>query len=159
MANLDDCTIYAFIRQDLPPGQETIQAIHAAFHAGMAFGAEHGNQPGIPFAVVTDTPTLKAVKKAQRKMEAAGIKHYAMVDTDVEEDVTAIVTHPVDSVHKQVLSEYRLRRYYPVAQAHLGNQGGVANSNADLAQLREHSEFNGEVAGAAPAVSSNLGCS
>lgn len=134
--NLDETTIYAFIRQDLPPGQETIQAIHAAFHAGMAFGAEHGIQPGIPFAIATDTPTLKSVKKAQRKLEAAGVKHYAMVDTDVEEDVTAIITLPLDKVQKQILAEYRLRKYAPIAQ------------------LREQPELNREVVGENPA-----GCS
>lgn len=149
--DLDAYTLYAFIRQDLPPGQETIQAIHAAFHAGMAFHAAHGFQPGIPYAVVADTPSLKSLRKALRKVQEANIGYYAMTDTDVDKDMSAIVTFPVDKIQKEVLREYRLRKYTAGA-AETSNAGLDASPppNAPIAQLREHQVYNLGVEGENP---------
>lgn len=125
----------------------------------MHFGALHGVQQGIPYAVVADTPSLKSVRKAQRKVEAANLGHYAMTDTDVDDNVSAVVTFPLEQEQQEVLREYRLRNYGAVTEKSVSLPASGAATSSLSSAMREHPVSNGEVTGATPVVSSKFNCS
>lgn len=111
MAPLDSTTVYVFIREDLPLGQDDIQSNHACLHAGMEFAAKSGFKEGIPYMVTVGMPSIKPLNRVIAKLQENNIPHYVMVDTDVCSDPTAVVTWPLDEEQKQVLRNYRLRKY------------------------------------------------
>jgi hypothetical protein len=102
--NLDDCTVYVFVRQDLPIEQQLVQSVHAAFHAGMDFAARHGAHPGIPFTVLIGLPHAKSLRKTARKLIDNLVDCHIFTDTDISSDATAIATYPLNREEKQVLS-------------------------------------------------------
>lgn len=114
MINLDERKVYVFVREDLPLGQDDIQSNHACYNAGMKFMAQQNgyvNLPtGNPYMVTIGCPTIKSLRKAQKKMDTAGIQYFIMTDTDVDSEPTAIATFPLER-DNQVLTEYRLRCY------------------------------------------------
>lgn len=174
--NLNECTVYAFGRTGLPVEQTHIQPLHAAFHVGMKVGAAIGDQPGIPFMIAKELQKLKTIYAIAQHCVDNKLIHYLMFDDQVDKTQPTAVGCLVTSEEQKVyFRKFPLRKFMgsvaatanadlsvscppntPVAQAHLGNQGGRANSNADLAQLREHPVSNGEVVGENPAVSSNF---
>jgi hypothetical protein len=147
---LDECTIYVFVRQDIPLAQQLVQASHAAFHMGL----ELPNEAGIPFMCVIGMPNLSAMNRVLAKLDSYSIRHHAFTDVDVEEGFTAIATIPLNAEQKIPLANYRLWRYSPSASAVPSMAKG--EPNADVAQLREHPVSNGKVVGENPAISSNF---
>lgn len=113
MENLDDLTIYVFVRGDLPEEQQLVQAAHAVFNMARTDGWPSGE----PRIVALDGGSSeKAFKKTQHKLENAGIRHVQYVDPDIPEvGVSAITTYPILKEQSLPLANYRLRRA-PVAQ-------------------------------------------
>lgn len=92
------------IRKDLPPVHQLCQSIHAAHEAGIRFG----NAEGISSLVVCSVPDEAALKEAQTKLEARGVKHYMFVEDDFGDQATALATEPLQGSRRRILSDYPL---------------------------------------------------
>jgi hypothetical protein len=155
MTGLDLCTVYVFVRQDIPLAMQLVQSNHATF----TMAAKLKPEDGIPNLIVVGVPHVNALRKVLVKLEANAIPSEAFEDSDFDFGMAAVATYPLDAEAKKPLACYRLWRHAPVvAQAIAAFNGeGAPVCNADVAQLREHPVSNGEVAGENPAVSSSSG--
>lgn len=118
MENLDDLTIYVFVRGDLPEEQQLVQAAHAVFSMARSYAGL--DKPGEPRIVALDGgQSQKAFAKTMRKFESGMLpvgqfEFYTDPDTP-EIGVTAIATYPILKEQSLPLANYRLR-CAPVAQ-------------------------------------------
>lgn len=114
--NLDDKTIYVFVRGDLAEEQQMVQAAHAVFNMARTRGWPSGE----PRIIALDGGSSeKALAKTQRKLGAAYAYNdfVCYVDPDApERGVTAIATVPLSKEQALPLANYRLRRYSAVVQ-------------------------------------------
>lgn len=150
---LDSYTVYVFVRQDIPLAMQLVQSNHATF----VMAAQMPRADGIPNVIVIGVPHIAALKRVLHKLEAAAIPAEQFTDPDFPVGITAVCTYPLSVEDKKPLANYRLWQHVPplVQASHFNVDGGA---NADVAQLREHSVSNGEVAGANPAVGSISMC-
>lgn len=81
-------------------------------------------------------PNVKALTRALTKIQAAQIPHYAWTEPDNDLGFTAIATAPIRGEQRKALENYRVY-------------------STPVAQLRECSALNGEVAGENPAGRAN----
>lgn len=111
--NLDDTTIYVFVRGDLAEEQQLVQAAHAVFNMARIKDWPSGE----PRIVALDGGgSEKAFTKTQRKLGSAYAYNdfVSYVDPDSpERGVTAIATVPLTKEQALPLANYRLRRYSP----------------------------------------------
>ncbi len=178
MNNLDDCTIYVFVRGDLPEEQQLVQAAHAVFNMArktvpyfVGEPAFSESQKGEPRIVALDGGSSeKAFSKTLRKLgsnltsDRIGVVQYVeYVDPDHPEwGVTAIATLPLTKEQSLPLANYRLRRYSPPSAASAGvtldGQRGASvcsgSSEAGEAEV-EQPITNRQVVGSTPTRSAN----
>jgi hypothetical protein len=95
-------------------------------------------EEGIPNMVLIGLPSLASLKRAEAKLQANAIPHYAWVEPDYDFGFTAIATAPLNGEQRKVMANYRVY-------------------NASVAQLRERPALNGEAVGANPTRSANAG--
>lgn len=159
MNNLDDRTIYVFVRGDLAEEHQLVQAAHAVFN--MARTQVLKAAEGEPRIVALDGGSSpKAFAKTLRRISTAIITHTVYTDPDTPEvGPTAVATAPLTKEQALPLANYRLRRYSPPAEASAVVDSKSSGEPGSHSSEKEHSVFNGEVAGSIPAVSSNLNCS
>src|SRR5260370_33004923 len=93
MRQLDDCTVYLFVRGDLREEDQVVQSNHATFAMVSGMKVEYG----LPRIVALDGGSSeKAFVKTLRKIQAAGIQHIYYCDPDKPElGITAIATAPL----------------------------------------------------------------
>lgn len=180
MSDLDDKTIYVFVRGDLPEEQQLVQAAHVVLSFGMAYGYMKSPDwcaiAGEPRIIALDGGSSEqALQRTYRKLTEKKIPIRMYTDPDTPEiGITAMVTGPLTKEQSLPLANYRLRRYSAVAQDQsvadapkkLSAEGGGSSPSggakfASVAQTgnTEHSATNREVAGAIPAGSSRINCS
>lgn len=138
---MDDHYIYVFVRTDLPLSEQFLDGMHAIERLATL---ERYSEHGIPNAVLIGLPSEKSLMKASRYMSLHQIPQYVWADPDKGTSSRAMAVGPVSPDRKQLLAKYVL--YSPGAPkgACLLTEDGGAK--ADVAQLREHSVSNGEVA-------------
>lgn len=124
--NLDDCTIYVFVRGDLKEEDQMVQAMHAVFNmakfARFFLNEWRGANAGEPRIIMLDGgQSEKAFQKTYRKLcdGMLPVKMFAEYkDPDkLELGVTAIATIPLTKEQSLPLANYRLRRYAPPTEA------------------------------------------
>jgi hypothetical protein len=144
--NLDDCTVYVFVRQDIPIAQQIVQACHAAFH--VCFSWQRKEWIGIPFIVAIGMPNLSSLQRARKKLDENRLEYFAFEDSDFnfpDGPMSAIATAPLTKEQKTVLANYRL-----------WNHKNCKEFSFPLSSAKEHSEFNGEVGGSSPSAGATL---
>ncbi len=114
--NLNDCTIYVFVRGDLKEEDQMVQAAHAIF--GMTQSVDYVKGEGCPRIVFLDGGSSdKAINKTLRNLSAR-LPAVDFVDPDKQElGITAIATVPLTKEQALPLANYRLRRYTPPTEA------------------------------------------
>lgn len=151
--NLDDRYIYVFVRQDVPIPQQLVNASHAAYHVAALCRLGEG----VPSLVAIGVPHAKAMSKVLAKLRDSQLAHFAWTDPDFSDlGVTSVATSPLSDQQRAALRNYRL--YSLGAEKPACGLTADEGANAAVAQLREHSVSNGEVAGANPA-SGSMNCS
>jgi hypothetical protein len=148
MSYLDECSVYVFVRQDIPLPQQLVQAAHAVF--GMTSLSPHGE--GSPNIIVIGMPHLASLLKAAKKLKAAQVPHFDWHEPDGDLGFTAIATLPLHGAQKEPLANYRLWRYSPPASVVPSMASGEPCSRSS--ETVEHSVTNGEVTGSIPVESS-----
>jgi hypothetical protein len=156
---MDDHYIYVFVRQDFSLAEQFLDGMHAIERLATL---QRYSEQGIPNAVLIGLPHEKSLKRAQRYVSGLQFPHVVWIDPDKGTEYRSLAVGPVSPERKQLFQKYVL--YSPGAPkgACLLTEDGGAK--ADVAQLPEHSVFNGEVAaesnplGGNPAVGS-INCS
>lgn len=154
--NLDSCTVYIFVRQDIPIQHQVIQSGHAALRIAQFYLAK--DDTGTPNLIVIGVPDIKALERVMGKLARNCIKHMMWVEPDGDLGFTALATAPLTKEERLPLANYRLWRYSPgaSAQAEACRVTPDRGANADVAQLREHLEFNQGAEGENPSIGSKI---
>ena len=145
---LDDSYVYVFVRQDLSIPAQLVAVSHASLHMAALYIRDEGT----PNIVVIGCPHSQAMKRVLDKLTNHQIPRFVWSDPDSQDGVTAVATVPLSREQKSVLGNYRLYSPGPSQEACRLTADGRAN--AGVAQLREHSVSNREVAGENPATGS-----
>lgn len=96
------------VRKDLPPEQQTVQAVHAAFDAGKYF-ANH-NDRDTPSVVICSVPDEHALIEAVHRLERKRVDHVLFTEPDMGHEATALATAPVNGNTRRIFSNYPLWR-------------------------------------------------
>lgn len=125
--NIDERTIYIFVRNELPVEQQIVQANHAVFHmAGVYFRNFGCSAIGIPRVIVLQALSEKSLNKAIGKLRDAGIPNLQFIDPDNPQfGTSAVATEPLTQENSLPLANYKLWRYSPpsVASAEVALNG------------------------------------
>lgn len=125
--NLDDRTIYVFMRGGLKEEDQMVQAMHAVFNMARFAHAPASGEPRI--VALDGGQSEKAFQKTYRKLCAGMLPASLFVeykDPDkLEFGVTAVCTVPLTKEQSLPLANYRLRRYSPPVEASAAEDLGV----------------------------------
>lgn len=70
--------------------------------------ALYGHDEGIHNIVVIGLPDVKALERAAKKLELAGIPHFNWKEPDFDYGFTAICTAPIAGARREALKNYRV---------------------------------------------------
>ena len=92
------------VRTDLSPAQQLVQAVHAAYEAGIRFG----DPSSISSVVVCSVPDEQELLRVKERLDLRGIRNYVFCEEDLGGRATALATEPVFGSRRKVLSHYPL---------------------------------------------------
>lgn len=119
--NLDNHTIYVFVRGDLKEESQLVQAAHAVFKMALVRGVIFHAIPdtGEPSIVFLDGgSSAKAFGRTLRKLTEKKVGIVTYVDPDsLDNGITAMATGPLTKEESFPLANYRLRHYSPAVKA------------------------------------------
>lgn len=107
--NVDQHSVYVFVRQDLPLAQQLVQSNHAMFMMASTLS----DVEGIPSVLLIGMPDVAALNRVVTKLTARNIPHVAYVEPDFANELgfTAISTAPLNCVQKLALINFRLWKH------------------------------------------------
>lgn len=98
-------TIYVFVRTDISPEQQMVQAAHAAAEASrLHYRPEHG----IASLIVLAVPNKESLYRAATQLEALGIAHELFFEPDWEMGHSAMATRPLLDSERPLLRGWPL---------------------------------------------------
>lgn len=98
-------TIYVFVRTDISPEQQLVQAAHAAAEAArLHYHPEHGIASLIALAV----PNKAALRRAATRLDALDIAREMFFEPDGELGYTALATRPLLEHERSKLRQWPL---------------------------------------------------
>jgi hypothetical protein len=97
--------VYVLVRRDISPGQQVVQACHAAAKAAVLY---NGKLEVDPHVVVCGVKTETALFRAIEKLNENGIRCQWFIEPDMGNQVTAIATEPVYGDARRVFRNYQL---------------------------------------------------
>lgn len=95
--------MFVFVRQDISPEQQAVQAAHATYKAGCTFGYN----PDTTNFVLVGLPKEEHVTQAANLCEANGHETVSFIEPDLGDTLTAIAVRPMKERHKRFLREYK----------------------------------------------------
>jgi len=97
-------TIYVFVRNDLSFPQKVVQSSHAVLEATRAFIKDEERYKIIVVAAKSEVKLKLIMEEAAQNQ----INTVAFTEPDMDNQVTAIATEPLDDEKKQVFARYKL---------------------------------------------------
>jgi hypothetical protein len=97
--------VYVLVRRDLSHPQQVVQACHASLEAARAFLPSDHEHPFLVICGVRDEPRLW---RCLDVLSAAGIRHCAFHEPDLDGQLTAVATEPLSGPIRQVFRRYQL---------------------------------------------------
>lgn len=101
--------VYIFVRQDMSPEYQLVQAAHASAKMGQRLGSngiDQGKFDELYFSVI-GVPDLPALAKALEDFKQRGIKTHTFIEPDVGNVMTAFASEPVWSHDRKGLLAYK----------------------------------------------------
>lgn len=152
--NLDESAVYFFVRSTLSEEDQMVQVSHAILEMALAY------DPGFAkYRIIglDGGQSEKSFNKLCHKLHTGTIPHVKYADPDHSElGVTAIATVPLTKEQALPLANYRLRRYSPPVDGAATVGSKPSGEPSRRSSEKEHSVFNGEVAGSIPADGSKI---
>lgn len=96
--------MYIFVRQDLTPAQQIVQAAHATHHAGIKFGP---TELPTHFVLIGVHDQAELIKIAGY-LGIHGIEHEMFYEPDFDTGYTAIATKPLYGSERKPLRKFKL---------------------------------------------------
>jgi hypothetical protein len=106
--------VYTFVRQDISPEYQLVQAAHAAAKLGHRMGAgglQPDNFDALYFAVI-GVPDLKGLATAIGDCHAIGVPVHCFMEPDIGNLMTAFSTEPVLASERKRLLSYKKLRFH-----------------------------------------------
>lgn len=124
-ARLEEATsrhyVYIFVRQDIIPEQQAVQAAHVTMVAGERMsGKRFNNKPFNPSSthfVLIGVPDEAGVVEASRLSDLGGIPNHLFYEEDMGNQVTAMCTDVVTHDKRATFREYGLLKMKPTPKA------------------------------------------
>lgn len=104
--------VYTFVRQDISPEYQLVQAAHATYKAGWfnnAFG--ESQDPSKLYFTVVGVEDRYGLNDVQNHLKERGIGYQVFWEPDMENQPTAITTDPIPIKMRGDLLEYKLLRF------------------------------------------------
>lgn len=95
---------YIFIRKDLSPAQQIVQASHAA----MEMGYKHTPTPSPTHIVLIGMETQEALVHTADYLTSHNIPHEMFHEPDYDTGFTAIATRPITGSQRKLFKRYSL---------------------------------------------------
>ena len=101
--------VYIFVRQDISPEYQAVQAAHVAAKMGYE---QHKAQmhedafAGLYFALI-GVPNVAALNVAIEDIRSVGGKPYLFHEPDIGNELTAVASNPIPSMHRKRLLSYK----------------------------------------------------
>ena len=96
--------VYVIVRRDLSFPQQCVQAIHASIEATKSFPCE-STHPHIVLCTVRNEQRLRS---AIRKISKHGINFSVFSEPDINNELTAIATEPLQGDIRKVFKDFQL---------------------------------------------------
>lgn len=102
-----DPYVYIFVRQDLSPEQQLVQAGHAVYVLGSKH-KDHSQAHNTSFVVI-GVPNMSELYDICGKLDRFGIAHEHFIEPDLQGELTALATYPLTSyTQRRKLRKYKL---------------------------------------------------
>lgn len=105
MDNPDYC--YIFVRQDLSPEQQLVQAAHVT----LVLGNKLKRDVNELYFTVIGIPQLIDFTKVMSDLNVHGTKYETFYEPDQGGTLTAIATHPIPKDQRGILRDYKLLKF------------------------------------------------
>lgn len=100
--------IYIFVRQDLSPEQQAVQAAHVTLVLGNKLKRDDVSE--LYFTLI-GIPRLIDFKEVAKELKEHGTKYEVFYEPDQGSTLTAIATHPIPKSRRGNLLKYKLLRF------------------------------------------------
>jgi hypothetical protein len=100
--------VYIFVRQDLSPEQQLVQAAHVTLVLGNKLKRTDVSE--LYFSVI-GIPQLSDFCQVMKDLKAHGSKYEIFYEPDQGNTMTAIATHPIRKDARGILLNYKLLRF------------------------------------------------
>lgn len=100
--------IYVFVREDLSTPQIAVQACHACIEATKTFNVE--GLPEHPSVVLLAAKNEQRLDRVRKYLIDQAVRHVFFVEPDMDSQMTAIATEPVQGDKRNIFSKYQLLR-------------------------------------------------
>ena len=107
--------IYVLVREDLPFSHQAVQATHAAI--AMARDSLIPSDLQHPNLVVLTVPNEKTLKLMSLRLRGLGIEHRTFEEADMNNELTALATEPVQPEQRRHFRKFSLLRGPELAEA------------------------------------------
>lgn len=117
--------VYIFVRQDLSPEYQLVQAAHAAAKMGHRTGSMPNEKFDQLYFSVIGVPDLAALAAAQKDFADRGHKTHAFIEPDIGNVMTAFASEPIYMNERKGLLAYkRLKFAQPTVKIEVFGAGG-----------------------------------
>ena len=97
--------VYIFVREDLPPIQQLIQASHATHESGIKFGKIEDK---ISHFCVFGVPDEKSIKNIKVGLDGLDVRSYEFFEPDFNIGISALATEPIIGKKRELFSDFKL---------------------------------------------------
>lgn len=97
--------VYIFVRKDLPPGQQIVQACHAVAECAHQYFKDVSEHPHFVILGVKDE---SALLKALKKIEDNEIHCAFFKEADLQDQFTALATEPVYGEKRRIFRSFQI---------------------------------------------------
>lgn len=105
--------VYIFVRQDLSPEYQLVQAAHVAAKMGSRSIMPLDKFDELYFTVI-GVPDMAGLNTAIKDIEIVGGKAYSFVEPDIGNLVTAVASSPIPATQRKRLLSYKLLKFNKV---------------------------------------------
>jgi hypothetical protein len=111
--DFDRVYTYVFVRQDISPEYQLVQAAHATMALGKVLAPEH--DPHNTYFTVVGVPDPSELKAVEMLLKANNFPYEKFIEPDIKtgSQVTAIATHPIHWAARRPLKGFPLLSFAP----------------------------------------------